>query len=504
MNTDGTGKTKLTHYNEPGYAEYYDPDGVCVSDMSWNPEGTKLAVEVYFRGIQTSKMKIFHFSRCGDAVCDGPETAETCPQDCGKDYEVVSITTLTTDGGRVNWSHDGQWIYYDHLEPDGLWDVYRIHPDGTGSECITCDRPELPNHNQGQPQMHPNGRYLVFQAEKAEHVGAIGDPATGPGHGYYNDLWALDLETGSFHQLTDVRSGFPAGGSLHSHFSNDGTKLLWSDLERYDGRFGDWQLAVADFVTFPSPHLENYRYYNPGPQPIWLEAHGWGPDDSWIYFTCTPVAGMDDNNQDICRMDFSNPTEVTRLTFTSGLSGEPGEWDEHAHLSPLNDAFSWISSTPYGTESTGSYGQWLQTEIWLMNMDGSDQRRITFFNDTEDVIVADNDWNPSAALRAGPAATRNQQLAVTMFMRDRNENHIKVIEFSHAGPPCTLAGDLDCDCDVDMVDIMLVASRWHATEGDLDYDPLYDLDGNGVIDIVDIMLVAVHWGESCAEPTSNP
>ena len=222
-----------------------------------------------------------------------------------------------------------------------------------------------------------------------------------------------------------MRSGYPAGGTLHSHFSNDGTKLLWSDLERYDGRFGDWQLAVADFVTSPSLRLENYQYYNPGPQPIWLESHGWGPDDSWIYFTCTPVAGMDDNDQDICYLDLETE-ELTRLTFTSGLNEEPGEWDEHAHLSPLDDAFSWMSSTPYGTESIGSHGEWLRTELWLMEVDGSNQRRITFFNETEQVIVADNDWNP--------AATENPQLAVTMFMRDRGESHIKIIEFSVRSP----------------------------------------------------------------------
>ena len=62
---------------------------------------------------------------------------------------------------------------------------------------------------------------------------------------------------------------------------------------------------------------------------------------------------------------------------------------------------------------------------------------------------------------------------------------------------CDLPGDLNCDCDVDIADIMLVAGRWHTAEGDEDYDPAYDLDDNGDIDIVDIMLVAVHWGESC-------
>jgi len=364
---------------------------------------------------------------CGSIVRapTAPSTAISPPVVDGPGYEVVSITTLTTNGGRVDWSPDGEWIYYDRLGPDGFWDVYRIHPDGTGNECLTCDKEALPNKNQGQPEVHPQGRYLVFQAEKATHPGGIGDPATGPGRGYYNDLWVLDLETGDFYQLTDVRSGFPAGGSLHAHFSNDGTKLLWSDLEGGGGRFGDWQLAVADFITSPTPHLTNTVYYNPGPQPVWLEAHGWGPDDSWIYFTCTPVAGMDDNDQDICRMDFSNPTEVTRLTFTSGLNGEPGEWDEHAHLSPLNDVFSWVSSKPYGTEPLGSHPDWLRTEVWLMNTDGSGQQRVTFFNDAEEVIVADNDWNP--------VATGNPQLALSVFMRDRNEVHIKIIEFAPRG-----------------------------------------------------------------------
>jgi hypothetical protein len=60
-----------------------------------------------------------------------------------------------------------------------------------------------------------------------------------------------------------------------------------------------------------------------------------------------------------------------------------------------------------------------------------------------------------------------------------------------------LPGDLDSDCDVDIVDIMLVASRWNMALGDPLYDPRYDLDGDGDIDIVDIMLVAIHWGTRC-------
>jgi len=61
----------------------------------------------------------------------------------------------------------------------------------------------------------------------------------------------------------------------------------------------------------------------------------------------------------------------------------------------------------------------------------------------------------------------------------------------------TLFGDVDCDCDVDVQDIMLVAGSWRCQSGDDCYDGRYDLDPDGDIDVVDIMLVAAHWGDAC-------
>jgi hypothetical protein len=60
-----------------------------------------------------------------------------------------------------------------------------------------------------------------------------------------------------------------------------------------------------------------------------------------------------------------------------------------------------------------------------------------------------------------------------------------------------LLGDIDGDCDVDIMDIMQVASRWNSSGGDPDYNPRYDFDGDGDIDIVDIMNVAARWGDTC-------
>jgi len=58
-------------------------------------------------------------------------------------------------------------------------------------------------------------------------------------------------------------------------------------------------------------------------------------------------------------------------------------------------------------------------------------------------------------------------------------------------------GDFNCDCIVDVVDIMQVANRWRCRCEDECYDPCYDIDSDCDIDIVDIMLVVVHWRETC-------
>ena len=65
-------------------------------------------------------------------------------------------------------------------------------------------------------------------------------------------------------------------------------------------------------------------------------------------------------------------------------------------------------------------------------------------------------------------------------------------------------GDFDCDCDVDIVDVMAVASRWGSVEGDSLYDPLYDVDDDGDIDIVDVALVAAAWGNTCENEIVAP
>jgi len=62
---------------------------------------------------------------------------------------------------------------------------------------------------------------------------------------------------------------------------------------------------------------------------------------------------------------------------------------------------------------------------------------------------------------------------------------------------CIIAGDLNCNCEVNVADIMLVANLWRCRSGDECYNDYCDIDEDGDIDIVDIMLVVKHWGETC-------
>ena len=72
--------------------------------------------------------------------------------------------------------------------------------------------------------------------------------------------------------------------------------------------------------------------------------------------------------------------------------------------------------------------------------------------------------------------------------------------------PSGLFGDFDGDCEVTVVDIMLVASRWQTSCENSDpdnnpdtpnYDAFYDVNNDCVIDILDITQIAAHWSDTC-------
>jgi Tol biopolymer transport system component len=303
----------------------------------------------------------------------------------------VTIRDFTRFGGRVDWSADG--IVFDHLDADGYYDVAFIRQDGSGYRNLTKGRAGVPQKHCGNPAWHPTGRYVVFVAEKDErlhasdaHIG--GSAGCTPGAGAHCDLWVADLRDTSFTRLTTLptKKNLPdptkISGVLHPHFSHDGKKLLWSEMTDFAGSgargtFGLWRLNVSDFVTTGgTPFLANTARYEPGGAlgPFsFIETHGFSPDDSTVIYCANAQAGQQDVYIDIYTFNLFS-RRLRRLT------DEADVWDEHAHISPDGRRVVWMSSAGYPV-APSTYEQSLKTEYWMMDIDGSNKTRLTFFND---------------------------------------------------------------------------------------------------------------------------
>jgi len=124
------------------------------------------------------------------------------------DSAVMNVSVLQEEGGRVSWLHHEGLIAFDKKGDDGYGDVYLMSLDGSGAECLTCDKHELQLHN-GNPVWHPLGEYIVFQAQdpdlKGLPPGPVGDYAASPGVGINNNIWAMTADGSKFWQLTQVK-----------------------------------------------------------------------------------------------------------------------------------------------------------------------------------------------------------------------------------------------------------------------------------------------------------
>lgn len=349
-------------------------------------------------------------------------------------YELLDISIVTTDGGRVDYSPDGSTIAFDRLGDDEKWDVWLMDEDGSNDECLTCGHAWLGDGDMGQPAYHPSGEWLVFQRETPEHQNQV--VPTHPGAGVFNDLVIMRMSDREVFMLNDVgdgTNGSEHGGTLHAVFSHSGEQLLWTDYERgcWSCIVGDWQIALADFVVDDDiPSLTNRQNFSPGEEDRWFETHGFGPSDDWIYFSGA-TEGQNFLASDTIRMDLDTAPEYVRLTKTAGpRMKEQFAYDEHTKLTPLADAMMWLN------DESGI------SEYWMMNPDGSGRYQVTNFNtdgapesdlvDGKRSVPSDNAWHP--------APPPGKAIALSFVQVDFNPlaeraplNYIVRLEFAYDG-----------------------------------------------------------------------
>jgi Tol biopolymer transport system component len=323
---------------------------------------------------------------------------------------LVKILEKRGEGAFPKWSPDGSLIAFtkegnDSNDPQGIsYNIYIMRPDGSEVRCLTCDKTALANTRwRGQPYWHPSGKYIAFTAESAKYprkgIGATARPGIGRNH----NVWIMTSDGSKFWQITDYLDNW---GVIRPSFSHDGKTLYWNEefsMEKYpDGKptdpdddpqkpghqghpgsywgwenyqhrkgeeLGAWRVKLAD-ISFENgePKISNIRAINPPDGFTLIEGTGFTPSDNGFIYS---YANLKENKGqglwgDIYISDLSG-TFIQRLTNTSFVH------DENPEFSPDGKNIIWN----HGKGDPGD-GE----ELWLMNADGSEQVRLTYFTDS--------------------------------------------------------------------------------------------------------------------------
>lgn len=312
--------------------------------------------------------------------------------------ELVRAAVLVDGmGGRVDWSHANGLIAAGVVGADGYADIELLRPDGTRLGCLTCGHPLVPQKHNDLPAWHPSGEYILFQSQDPDlDLPFVGERLeaylTQGGAGLNNNLWLMTRDGRRAWQLTRVRAG---EASLHPHFSPDGRTVFWAARVQQGAR-KVWALRLAELVVdVRGARLVNERTLRPrGGRETFYESHGFSPDGNQVIFSAS-IGRAHPFDLDIWTLDL-------RTGALKNLTDSPGEWDEHAQISPDGRTVVWMTNRgyPVPVREFSLFGRSLRTDYWLMDAQGGRQRRLTYFNEPGyaeftggRTIAADNAWN---------------------------------------------------------------------------------------------------------------
>ncbi len=133
------------------------------------------------------------------------------------------------------YSADGRWIVYTG-ERNGLADIYRMHPDGSGVERLTND-PAFDD----QGALSPDGRTLAFVSTRG---------------GGTADIWLMDVASKTYRNLTKHRSG-----NFRPAWSPDGAWIAFtSDRDaRPATNPGRWEHLQSTGIYIVKPDGQGLR-----------------------------------------------------------------------------------------------------------------------------------------------------------------------------------------------------------------------------------------------------
>lgn len=294
----------------------------------------------------------------------------------------ISVTLFRDSALASTWCpYNPSLVAYNLLQGNGYYGIYlaNVGPGNTfqNERCFSCGDTALPGKNTAQPIFSPNGKYLMFSAEKATHPGSSGNSI--PGIGQYNDLYVVTMDGQKTYRIIDMPDT-GLSGMIETYFSPDGSEVMWDEQTAgvaLNGRqeFGYWVVKIAPFIddSIRGPHIDStrIRVLQPGDTTAFNEPYGWSPDGSKVIFAS-------DYNQ-FWVLDDQIYTMDTLGNNLKQMSSTAHNYPycEHAFYSYDGKYIVWMTNEDCDTGSSVGGDDW-----WIMDSDASNQMRLTYFNDT--------------------------------------------------------------------------------------------------------------------------
>ncbi|MFH0866675.1 MAG: hypothetical protein V1904_10790 [Bacteroidota bacterium] len=280
---------------------------------------------------------------------------------------IQKISIFRTSGLDCSWDPSGSnRIAYSIKGADKYYDIHISFPDSSNDTCITCNHTLLPNRHIANMAWYPDGKWLVMVAEKKKHKRSSTDAL--PGFGAFCDIWIISDEGGKVFKIIDIPNDYDHG-VIAPRFSPDGKKIVWTERKKRPNfisakrTFGYWVIKIADFsiINDSIPEVKNIKTIEPKGSSFY-ECYGFSPDGSKLIF-CSSMNEKSAWTQQIFTMDTTG-NNLKQLTSEN--------YNEHSVFSPDGKKIVWMSNA--NNKNKG-------TDWWIMNADGTEKKRLTFFNE---------------------------------------------------------------------------------------------------------------------------
>ncbi|MBI5304963.1 MAG: PD40 domain-containing protein [Chloroflexi bacterium] len=316
-----------------------------------------------------------------------------------------SLAILDTDAQDVAWSRDGKILAYAKRASDGYLDIWTSQPDGRDKRCLTCNR-NFSRRNRVGIAPRPQNDFIAFVAANDDVRDAVIPDLAHPSTALNSNLWAMQADGSQVWKLTDLPTDSRAPRAMgHPRFSRDGKQLAWTEsLGKTDSSrqlaWGEWTITIADFVVENNaPKIKNIVRAQLGEQHAFIAVNDWSRDGRAILLSGNLSHGQSVNGLDIFEYTIATG-ELEQLTDSRD------DWDADAHYTPDEKMIAWISSADLrvAISDVRAWQNDLRTELWTMERDGSNQQRVTFFNQPG---TADYDWFQNNVAKATRVTVAN-------------------------------------------------------------------------------------------------